>query len=337
MGLLIPFDCGNNNILSNFFQEPKMRTCPLGQSNLNITSIGIGTWAIGGMEGNWNWGPQDDQDSIAAIHKAVDLGINWIDTAPAYGKGHSEKVVGRAIQGLSKKPYIFTKNSLVWGKDKVIRNSLKAATIRKECEDSLKRLGVGALDLWQIHWPNPDPDIEEAWTEMATLQKEGKVRYIGVSNFSPAQMKRAMAIAPITSLQPPYSAIRRDIETDILPYCVKEKIGVLVYSPLQAGLLSGKMTIQRIQELPETDWRRKDANFQEPKLSKNLALQETFAKIAGNHGHQAGVAALAWVLRRAGVTGAILGVRNAKQVEELAPALDFRLGKNELEEIAKRF
>jgi aryl-alcohol dehydrogenase-like predicted oxidoreductase len=312
-----------------------METRQLGNSDLQISPIGIGTWAIGGPDGNWNWGPQDDQESIAAIHRAVDLGINWIDTAPAYGKGHSEEVVGKALKGLSKKPYLFTKNSLVWGKDRVIFNCLKAESIRRECEESLQRLGVEALDLWQIHWPNPDGDIEEGWTEMAKLQKAGKVRWIGVSNFSPAQMKRAQSIAPVTSLQPPYSALRREIEEEILPFCVKENIGVIVYSPMQAGLLSGRMTLEKIKNLAPSDWRRNDANFNEPKLSKNLALQAAFAKVAARHGHQAGVAALAWVLRRSEVTGAIVGVRNAKQVEELAPALEYRLNQDEREEIGR--
>ncbi len=312
-----------------------METRPLGNSDLQISPIGIGTWAIGGPDGNWNWGPQDDQESIDAIRKAVDLGVNWIDTAPAYGKGHSEEVVGKALKGLSKKPYLFTKNSLVWGSDREIFNSLKAESIRRECEDSLKRLGVEALDLWQIHWPNPDGDIEEGWTEMAKLQKAGKVRWIGVSNFSPSQMKRAQSIAPVTSLQPPYSALRRDIEEELLPFCAKENIGVIVYSPMQAGLLSGRMTLEKIKNLAPGDWRRNDANFREPKLSKNLALQAAFAKVAARHGHPAGVAALAWVLRRSEVTGAIVGVRNAQQVEELAPALEYRLNQDEREEIGR--
>jgi aryl-alcohol dehydrogenase-like predicted oxidoreductase len=263
------------------------------------------------------------------------LGINWVDTAPAYGKGHSEEVVGKALKGLSKKPYLFSKNSLVWGADRVIFNCLKAESIRRECEDSLKRLGVEALDLWQVHWPNPDKDLEEGWTEMAKLQKAGKVRWIGVSNFSPAQMKRAQSIAPVTSLQPPYSALRRDIEDEILPFCAKEDIGVIVYSPMQAGLLSGRMTAEKIKNLPPGDWRRNDVHFNEPKLSKNLALQSAFAKVAARHGYPAGVAALAWVLRRSEVTGAIVGVRNAQQVEELAPALEYRLNQDEREEIGR--
>lgn len=310
-----------------------MQTRLLGCSDIKITPLGIGTWAIGGPEGNYNWGPQDDQDSIEAIHKALDLGVNWIDTAPAYGKGHSEEMVGRALKGRSPRPYVFTKNSLAWKEDRVIFNCLKAESLRKECEDSLRRLKVEALDLWQIHWPNPDADIEEGWSEMARLQKAGKVRWIGLSNFSVSQMKRAQTIAPIASLQPPYSAIRRDIETEILPFCAKENIGVIPYSPMQAGLLSGRMSKERVAQLAESDWRRKNDYFQEPKLSRNLALQDVFSKIAARHQSTAGVAALAWVLRRSEVTGAIVGVRNAKQVEELAPALEFRLSPAELKEI----
>lgn len=310
-----------------------MQTHKLGNSDLNITPLGIGTWAIGGPDGNYNWGPQNDEDSINAIKRAVESGINWIDTAPAYGRGHSEEVVGKALQSLFPRPYVFTKNSLAWGKDRVITNCLKADSIRKECEDSLKRLGVETLDLWQIHWPNPDADIEEGWGEMARLKKEGKVQWIGVSNFNPAQLKRAQAVAPVTSLQPPYSAARRDIESEILPYCKENGIGVLVYSPMQAGILSGKMTRERVQNLASSDWRRNNDQFKEPLLSRNLALQDLLGKIGARHGHNAGVAALAWTLRREEVTGAIVGFRNPDQVEGLVAAGDFRLSKGEIEEI----
>ncbi len=305
----------------------------LGNSDMQITPIGVGTWAIGGPDGNYNWGPQDDRDSVEAIRKALDLGVNWIDTAPAYGRGHSEEVVGQALQGLSPKPYVFTKCSLAWGADRVIHNSLKADSLRKECEDSLRRLKVEALDLWQIHWPNPDPDIEEGWAEMARLQKAGKVRWIGVSNFSVEQMGRARALAPVTSLQPPYSAVRPDIETEILPFCGRENIGVIVYSPMQAGLLSGKMSRERIGALASGDWRRNNDQFQEPRLTRNLTLQELFTQIGTRHGHSAGVAAVAWTLRRPEVTGAIVGVRTPAQVEGLAAAGDFRLSKAEEREI----
>jgi aryl-alcohol dehydrogenase-like predicted oxidoreductase len=314
-----------------------MQKRKLGNSDLNITPLGVGTWAIGGPDGNYNWGPQNDEDSIQAIRRAVERGINWIDTAPAYGRGHSEEVVGKALKGLTPKPYVFTKNSLAWGTDRVITNCLKEDSVRRECEDSLRRLGVERLDLWQIHWPNPDPDIEEGWAEMARLQKEGKVRWIGVSNFSPSQMKRAQAIAPVTSLQPPYSAARRDIEKEILPFCKENGIGVIVYSPMQAGILSGRMTRERIHNLAPTDWRRNNDQFKEPLLTRNLVLQDLLGKIGARHGHSAGVAALAWALRREEVTGAIVGFRHPDQVEGLVAAGDFRLSKDEIGELEKVF
>jgi aryl-alcohol dehydrogenase-like predicted oxidoreductase len=312
-----------------------MRTRPLGNSDLNITPLGVGTWAIGGPDGNYNWGPQNDEDSIRAIRRAVEKGINWIDTAPVYGRGHSEEVVGKALKGLTPQPYVFTKCTLVWAQsqERIVTNSLKADSIRLECEESLRRLKVERLDLWQIHWPNPDADIEEGWTEMAKLQREGKVRWIGVSNFSPAQMKRAQAITPVTSLQPPYSAARRDIEKEILPFCGENHIGVIVYSPMQAGILSGRMSRERIQNLPPSDWRRNNDQFKEPLLSRNLALQDSLGKIGEKYGHSAGAAALAWVLRREEVTGAIVGLRHPDQVDSLIAAGEFRLSKEEIEEL----
>jgi aryl-alcohol dehydrogenase-like predicted oxidoreductase len=310
-----------------------MQTHALGNSDLNITPIGVGAWAIGGPGGEWNWGPQNDQDSIKAIRRALDLGMNWIDTAPAYGNGHSEEMVGKALKGLSQKPYVFTKCSIVWGEKHTGRNCLKAWSIREECEESLKRLGLEALDLVQIHWPNPDADIEEGWGELAKLKKEGKIRWIGVSNFSPAQMRRCQAIAPVTSYQPPYSALRTDIEKELLPFCRENKIGVIVYSPMQSGLLSGRMTRERIQNLPPGDWRHKSEHFHEPLLTRSLALQDLLGEIAGRHGFSAGVAALAWVLRRSEVTGAIVGLRRPEQVDALIAAGDFRLSAGELDEI----
>jgi len=310
-----------------------LKTRQLGNSDINITPIGVGAWAMGGPAGDWNWGAQDDQDSINAIRHALDLGINWIDTAPAYGDGHSEEVVGKALKGLSQKPYVFTKCSLVFGPTRKERNCLKAESIRGECEDSLKRLSLERLDLVQIHWPNPDPDIEEAWGELAKLKKEGKIRWIAVSNFSTAQMKRCQAIAPITSLQPPYSILRPEIEKEILPFCLENHIGVIVYSPMQSGILSGSMTRERIQNLAPSDWRRRSDSFQEPHLTRNLALQDLLGKIAGRHGLTAGVAALAWTLRRPEVTGAIVGLRHPDQVDGIIGAGDFRLSSGELAEI----
>jgi aryl-alcohol dehydrogenase-like predicted oxidoreductase len=266
---------------------------------------------------------------MAAIHCALDLGINWVDTAPIYGSGRSEEVVGRALAGVSRKPYLFTKCSLVWNNDGTVSNILRAQSIKRECENSLRRLRANTIDLYQIHWPNPDADIEEGWKALAELKSEGKVRWIGVSNFNVAQMKRAQAIAPITSLQPPYSAIRRDTEKELLPFCGRENIGVIAYSPMQAGLLSGRMTRESITEFSETDWRREAKEFKEPNLTRNLEIQDKFAYIGAQHGHTAAVAALAWVLRRKEVTGAIVGARRPTQVEGFIAAMDFRLSEEE--------
>jgi aryl-alcohol dehydrogenase-like predicted oxidoreductase len=310
-----------------------LETRPLGNSDLRLTPLGLGTWALGGDSVHFGWGPQDDQDSMAAIRRALDLGINWVDTAPIYGFGHSEEIVGRALAGVSRKPYVFTKCSLVWDAQRVVGNRLKAGSIKRECEDSLRRLRVEAIDLYQIHWPNPEADLEEGWRALSELRQEGKVRWIGVSNFSVDQMRRLQPIAPLTSLQPPYSAIRRDIEREILPFCGKEGIGVIVYSPLQAGLLSGKMTRARVAELPEKDWRRNAKEFQEPNLTRNLGLQDRFRDVGADHGHTAAVAALAWVLSHKEVTGAIVGARRPEQVEGFIAAMDFKLSDDEVRAI----
>src|SRR5437773_11799862 len=299
-----------------------MNTRQLGTSNLHITPIGFGAWAIGGGGWDFAWGAQDDRDSIAAIHEALDAGINWIDTAAVYGLGHSEEVVARALEGVRDRPYVFTKCSMVWDERREIGHSLKADSIRRECEASLRRLRVDAIDLYQIHWPDPDEEIEEGWATMAALQREGKVRNIGVSNFNVAQMKRAQAIAPITSLQPRYSLLHREIEEDILPFVSRENIGVIVYSPMASGLLTGAMTRERLANLPADDWRRHNPEFQEPKLSKNLALVERLRAIGARHGKSAGEVAIAWTLRNPAVTGAIVGARNAKRsTASLAPRL----------------
>jgi aryl-alcohol dehydrogenase-like predicted oxidoreductase len=268
-------------------------------------------------------------ESMSAIHCALDLGVNWIDTAPIYGNGRSEEVVGLALAGVSRKPYLFTKCSLVWNNDGTVSNILKSRSLKRECENSLRRLRADKIDLYQIHWPNPDADIEEGWKALAELKSEGKVRWIGVSNFNVDQMKRAQAIAPVTSLQPPYSAVRRDTEKELLPFCGRENIGVIVYSPMQAGLLSGRMTRERIAEFSETDWRRAAKEFKEPNLTRNLEIQDKLAFVGAQHGHTAAVAALAWVLRRKEVTGAIVGARRPSQVEGFIAAMDFRLSEEE--------
>ncbi len=310
-----------------------METRRLGNSDLMITPIGIGAWAMGGSGWAWSWGPQNDNDSITAIHDALDRGINWIDTAAVYGLGHSEEVVKQALRGRNHRPYVFTKCERTWDKDGKLGGSLKAASIRRECEDSLRRLGVDVIDLYQIHWPEPDADIEEGWTEMARLKEVGKVRHIGVSNFNVAQMKRAAAIAPITSLQPPYSMLARDVENSILPFALQNKIGVIVYSPMYSGLLSGGMTRQRVSSLAAEDWRLQNPNFREPLLSKNLRLVELLKEVGGRHGRTAGQVAIAWTLHNPAVTGAIVGMRNPQQVAGVIGAGAFRLSSKEFEEI----
>jgi|SRR5579883_525004 len=315
-----------------------MKTRQLGNTDMHITPIGFGTWAIGG--GNWQfgWGPQDDEESIAAIKRALNLGINWIDTAPAYGLGHAEEIVARALKGRSEKPYIFTKCSLVWNEgDYEVTNNLKAQSLRHEVEQSLRRLEVDVIDLYQIHWPVPDADIEEGWSTLAELQKEGKVRYIGVSNFDVSQMRRCMAIAPISSLQPPYSLIDREVEKEILPFCHEHNIGVIVYSPMQSGLLTGTMTRERIAKLPESDWRKHDEEFQEPRLSRNLELVEKLRELASLYQRTPAEAAIAWVLANPSVTGAIVGARNPAQVDTIIGAAEFRLSELDLSEIEKFF
>lgn len=310
-----------------------MQKRQLGNSDLEITPIGFGSWAVGGGKWEFGWGDQDDNESIEAIHRALALGVNWIDTAAVYGLGHSEEVVARALRSRPEKPYVFTKNSLVWDEQRNVTNSLKASSIRKEAENSLKRLGVEAIDLYQIHWPNPEADIEEGWSEMAKLQKEGKVRYLGVSNFNVEQMRRVQKIAPITSLQPPYSLIKRDVEKDILDFCLQNNIGVIVYSPMQSGLLTGRMTPERIAKLPDDDWRRNDQEFKQPRLSRNLQLVELLTNLGEPHSVSPGVVAIAWTLRHPAVTAAIVGGRRPSQVNEIIDAAEFRLSESELAEI----
>jgi aryl-alcohol dehydrogenase-like predicted oxidoreductase len=310
-----------------------MQMKQLGNSNLNITPIGIGAWAMGGGGWQFAWGPQDDNESIAAIHAALDRGINWIDTAAIYGLGHSEEVVARALHGRTKRPYIFTKCERVWNEKGEISGSLKADSIRRECEASLRRLRIDVIDLYQIHWPHPPEDVEEGWSAMAKLRDEGKVRWIGVSNFDVQQMERCRQLAPITSLQPPYSMISPEVEEKILPYCQKNNIGVIVYSPMKSGLLTGAMTKERVERFPADDFRRRVQAFQEPNLSRNLQLAELCRKIGQRHGRSPGEVAIAWVLRNPAVTAAIVGMRSAKQVEGVAGALEFRLSPEEIAEI----
>jgi len=310
-----------------------MQTRRLGNSNLEITPIGIGAWAMGGGDWAFSWGRQEDGESIAAIHVALDAGVNWIDTAAVYGLGHSEEVVGKAIAGRAHRPYVFTKCSLVWNDQREIGHSLKAASLRRELEASLRRLRVDVIDLYQIHWPDPEPEIEEGWQTLAQFQKEGKVRHIGVSNFNVTQMKRVARIAPIASLQPNYNIVTRDIEKDVLPFCREQNIGVIVYSPMKSGLLTGKMTRERIASLPPDDFRPRTASFKEPLLSRNLGLVEVLRGIGERYGRTPGEVAIAWTLRDPVVTGAIVGMRSAEQAKQIVRSAEFRLTPDEVLEI----
>lgn len=301
---------------------------------MQITPIGVGAWAMGGGDWAFSWGPQQDDQSIAAIHAALDAGVNWIDTAAVYGLGHSEEVVGRAIAGRANRPYVFTKCSRVWNEKREIGHNLQPASIRRELEASLRRLKIDVIDLYQVHWPEPDPEIEEAWRTLAALQTEGKVRYIGVSNFNVTQMKRADAIAPITSLQPNYNIVTRDIEKEILPFCGQRNIGVIAYAPMKSGLLTGKMTRERIASLPPDDFRPRTPSFKEPLLTRNLGLVEVLRKIGEKHGGLTpGEIAIAWTLRDPVVTGAIVGMRSAEQAKQIVRSAEFRLSTEEISQI----
>jgi aryl-alcohol dehydrogenase-like predicted oxidoreductase len=313
-----------------------METRKLGNSDMKITPVGFGAWALGGGGWEFSWGAQDDADSIAAIHRALELGVNRIDTAAVYGLGHSEEVVARALKEWGgPRPYVFTKCVLRWDEKGTISQVFSADSIRRECQDSLRRLQVETIDLYQIHWPPADsgPGLEEAWQTLAALKKEGKVRWIGVSNFNVEQLQRAGKIAPVTSLQPPYSLIRRKIENDVLPFCEKQGIGVIVYAPMASGLLTGAMTRERAAALPSDDFRSRNPEFSEPRLTKNLDLVERLRQVGARHGRSPGEVAIAWTLTRPGVTGAIVGARNAKQAEGVMRAGDLKLSLEEIAEI----
>ena len=311
-----------------------MITRPLGNSDLRITRFGFGAWAAGGGGWQYGWSTQDDNDSVAAIHAALELGINWIDTAAVYGLGHSEEIVARALEGWpGTKPYVFTKCGMVWDDKREVGYSLKADSVRLECEKSLRRLNTEVIDLYQIHWPADDlAETQEGWATLAALQKEGKVRWIGASNFSRAELRAAQLIAPVTSLQPPYSLIRRDVEKEVLPFCAEQGIGVIVYSPMGSGLLTGAMTAERAANLPSDDWRSKNPEFQEPKLSQNLQLAQRVRELAERRGVSAGALAAAWTLSNPAVTGAIIGARNARQVQEVFPHADLVVTREEVSE-----
>jgi len=312
-----------------------LETRAFGKTGLEITPIGFGSWAIGGSGWRAAWGPQDDDEAVGAIRRAVELGMNWVDTAAVYGLGHSEELVARALKGLpeSDRPYVFTKCSQVWDENGNVFDSLKKDSVKRECEESLRRLQTDVIDLYQIHWPRPNEDIEEGWSALAELKEEGKVRHIGVSNFDVSQMERLREIAPVETLQPPYNVLNRGVEEEILPYCAEQDIGVIVYSPMRSGLLTGKMTRERVENLPTDDWRRNSSDFQEPRLSRNLELVDLLEEIGREHGRSPGEVAIAWTLRHPAVTAAIVGGRRPDQVDGIIGAAELRLSEGELERI----
>ena len=310
--------------------QTSIRTTELGQTGMAITRIGFGAWAIGGGGWEFGWGPQEDDESVAAIARGLEYGINWIDTAAAYGFGHSEEIVGRAIAAVGKCPYIFTKASLLNDGTGKVLHSLKRDSIMREADDSLRRLGVDAIDLYQIHWPDPDVDIREGWAALAELKEQGLVRHIGVSNFDVEQLERIADIAPVETLQPPYSLIERNVERQILPFAEREGIGVIAYSPMGSGLLTGKMTRWRIAKLADNDWRKSNPSFQEPELSHNLAIVERLNTVAERHATTPGAIAIAWTLRNPAVDGAIVGFRRPAQVDGLIDAAGVELDDNDV-------
>jgi aryl-alcohol dehydrogenase-like predicted oxidoreductase len=313
--------------------KTSLKTTQLGQTGMEITRIGLGAWAIGGGGWEFGWGPQDDEESIAAIHHALEQGINWIDTAAAYGFGRSERTVGRALEGVAARPFVFTKCSLLEGPGRTVAHSLKRDSVLREAEASVERLGVDAIDLYQIHWPIPDEDIEEGWAALAELKQQGLVRHIGVSNFDVDQLRRVQQIAPVETLQPQYSLIERAVETELLPFAEREGIGAIVYSPMGSGLLTGRMTRERIEGLADDDWRKRDERFNEPRLSQNLALVARLDAVADRHDTTPGAVAVAWALRHPAVDGAIVGFRRPDQVDGILPAANLELTNQDITEL----
>jgi aryl-alcohol dehydrogenase-like predicted oxidoreductase len=313
--------------------QTELKTAQLGMTGLEISRIGFGAWAIGGGGWEFGWGPQDDEESIGAIHRALELGVNWIDTAAGYGFGRSEQIVGRALEGAADRPYVFTKCSLLEGPERKVVHNLKRDSILREAQRSLERLQIDAIDLYQIHWPIPDDDIEEGWSALAELKEQGLVRHIGVSNFDVEQLRRIQSIAPVETLQPQYSLIEREPERELLPFVEREGIGVIVYSPMGSGLLTGRMTRERIQQMPADDWRKTDPRFQEPQLSRHLALVDRLKTVADRYNTSPGTVAIAWTLRHPAVDGAIVGFRRPDQVDPLIPAADLALSDDDVAEI----
>jgi aryl-alcohol dehydrogenase-like predicted oxidoreductase len=309
-----------------------VRTVTFGRTGLEITRVGFGAWAIGGSNWAFGWGEQDDEESVAAIRRALELRVNWIDTAAQYGLGHSEEVVRRAVEG-EPRLLIFTKGGQPEGPNRTSYQSLKRDSLRRECEGSLERLGLDAIDLYQIHWPIPDEEVEEGWSALAELKAEGLVRHIGASNFSVEQLERAEAIAPVEALQPPYSLLDREVEAETLPYCEEHGIGVIVYSPMASGLLTGRMTRERVESLPDDDWRRQSDRFREPELSRGLEVVERVRAVAERHGVSPAAVAVAWTLRHPAVHGAIVGFRRPDQVDPIVAAADVELSEDDVAEL----
>jgi aryl-alcohol dehydrogenase-like predicted oxidoreductase len=322
------------NLREASMYQTALKTTELGQTGLQITRVGFGAWAIGGGGWEFGWGPQDDEQSIAAIHRALEHGINWIDTAAAYGFGRSEQIVGRALEGLADRPHVFTKCSLLEGPDRTVVHSLKRDSVLREAEASLTRLGVDAIDLYQIHWPIPAEDIEEGWAALAELKEQDLVRHIGVSNFDAGQLRVIQQIVPVETLQPQYSLIERDVEREILPFAEREGIGVIVYSPMGSGILTGAMTPERVAHLPQDDWRKHDARFNEPQLSRNLNLVERLKQVANRYDTTPGAVAIAWTLHNSAVDGAIVGFRRPNQVDPIVLSANLELTDDDVAEIA---
>jgi aryl-alcohol dehydrogenase-like predicted oxidoreductase len=314
-------------------QTAQLQTTQLGHTGLEITRVGFGAWAIGGGGWEFGWGAQEDEQSVAAIRRALELGVNWIDTAAAYGFGHSEEIVGRALDGVSERPYVFTKASLLEGPGRRVVHSLKRESIIREAHASLERLRIDAIDLYQIHWPIPDEDIEEGWSAFAELKEQGLVRHIGVSNFDVAQLRRIQEIAPVETLQPQFSLIERDAEREILPFAERNGMGVIIYSPMGSGLLTGRMTRERIASMPDDDWRKQDPRFREPELSHNLELVNRLATVAEIHDTVPGAVSIAWTLRNPAVDGAIVGFRSPEQVDPLIEAANLELADDDISTI----
>jgi len=307
-----------------------MKTRQLGATDLHLSEIGFGAWAIGGGDWAFGWGPQDDQEAIDAIRHSLDLGVNWIDTAAVYGLGHSEELVAKAVEGIRNEVIIATKCSLIWDENREVGDSLRRESVRREAENSLRRLNTDVIDLYQIHWPSDDEHIEEGWDEIGRLIEEGKIRYGGVSNFLVGHLERAHAIHPVSSLQPPYSMLRRGIENSQLPWCAEHNTGVVAYSPMASGLLTGKFDINRVAE---NDWRHRAPEFKEPNLTANLDLVEGLRPIAEKYGKTVAQLSVAWVLRRPEVTSAIVGARRPSQIEETVGASGWEIEAEDLDQI----